>query len=248
MRSLSAVDCRRVVELVADTLRCASSGFPDETVTGLLRDVFQTEFAGAAQIDFRGTASHHWANSPHQIWDSRDDFHSYVVRHPLALAYRNTGELVPLRLSDVTPARTPPPALGATSLPRLLTIPLDLTPARVCSIALLRGGRDFTSRDLQMAAQLQPVLSGIYSLRDRLAGPTPGRAGQDTGITLTARELAVLNLMAEGLIASAIARRLSISPRTVSKHVEHIYEKLGTHDRTTTALRARALGFLADKH
>jgi DNA-binding NarL/FixJ family response regulator len=50
--------------------------------------------------------------------------------------------------------------------------------------------------------------------------------------------------MADGLIAVAIARRLSISPRTVNKHIEHIYQKLGTHDRTTTALRAAALGFL----
>ena len=63
-------------------------------------------------------------------------------------------------------------------------------------------------------------------------------------IPVTDRELAVLDLMADGLIATAIARRLSISPRTVSKHIENIYRKLGTHDRTTAVLRSQAMGFL----
>jgi DNA-binding NarL/FixJ family response regulator len=61
---------------------------------------------------------------------------------------------------------------------------------------------------------------------------------------ITDRERAVLDLMADGLIAAAIARRLDISPRTVSKHIESIYRKLGTHDRTTTVLRGQAMGFL----
>jgi DNA-binding NarL/FixJ family response regulator len=43
----------------------------------------------------------------------------------------------------------------------------------------------------------------------------------------------VLNLMADGLIATAIGPRLGISQRTVSKHIENIYAKLGTHDRAS---------------
>ncbi len=35
-----------------------------------------------------------------------------------------------------------------------------------------------------------------------------------------------------------------ISPRTVNKHIENIYRKLGTHDRITTVLRGQAMGFL----
>jgi DNA-binding NarL/FixJ family response regulator len=61
---------------------------------------------------------------------------------------------------------------------------------------------------------------------------------------LTSRELAVLDLMAGGLIAAAIARQLGISPRTVSKHIESIYRKLGTHDRTSAVLRGQAMGLL----
>jgi DNA-binding CsgD family transcriptional regulator len=244
MRSLSAGDYRRVLDLATQALACAGPGFPDVTATGFLRDAFQADFAGAGRIDFVGTASRPWADSPHPIDLGPDGFHEYATRHPLALTYRHTGDPVPLRLSDVTSSPTAPPADRGTSMSRLLTIPLALTPDQVCAIGLLRGGRDFTARDLQIARQLQPVLSGVYALRDRLARQSPGHIGEQTGVRLTARELAVLNLMADGLIAAAIARRLGISPRTVNKHIEHIYQKLESHDRTTTALRAETLGFL----
>lgn len=240
MSSLSAGDYRRVLELAAEALRCAGPGFPDAAVTGFLRDVFQADFAGAGQIDFLGTASRPWADSPHRIFGSPAGFHEYAISHPLVLTYRHTGELVPLRLSDVTSTRTAPPAYGSTSMSRLLTVPLAITPGQLCAIALLRGGRDFTNRDLQMAYQLQPVLSGVYALRDRQGA----QSRQDTSVRLTMRELAVLNLMADGQIAAAIVRRLGVSPRTVSKHIEHIYRKFGTHDRTTTVLRGEAFGFL----
>lgn len=63
-------------------------------------------------------------------------------------------------------------------------------------------------------------------------------------VVLTARETAVLGLMADGLIAVAIARQLGISPRTVGKHVENIYRKFGTQDRASAVLRAHSLGLL----
>jgi DNA-binding NarL/FixJ family response regulator len=61
---------------------------------------------------------------------------------------------------------------------------------------------------------------------------------------LTPRELTVLALLAEGLTAAAIARRLAISPRTVNKHQENLYRKLGTTDRLTTVILAQDLGLV----
>ena len=58
---------------------------------------------------------------------------------------------------------------------------------------------------------------------------------------LTARETAVLTALLDGLTAAAIARRQQCSPRTVHKHVEHIYRKMGVHDRLEAA---RAVGEL----
>jgi DNA-binding CsgD family transcriptional regulator len=61
---------------------------------------------------------------------------------------------------------------------------------------------------------------------------------------LTQREFTVLAVLAEGLTADAIARRLDISPRTVHRHLQHLYRKLGTADRLATVLRAKSLGLL----
>jgi DNA-binding NarL/FixJ family response regulator len=48
---------------------------------------------------------------------------------------------------------------------------------------------------------------------------------------LTPRELEVLGLLAEGHNQQAIAERLSVSPRTVGKHIEHILAKLPARSR-----------------
>jgi DNA-binding NarL/FixJ family response regulator len=48
---------------------------------------------------------------------------------------------------------------------------------------------------------------------------------------LTARELEVLQLLADGLDQDSIARRLVVSPRTVGKHIEHILSKLPARSR-----------------
>jgi two-component system nitrate/nitrite response regulator NarL len=49
---------------------------------------------------------------------------------------------------------------------------------------------------------------------------------------LTAREVQVLELLAEGLPNKAIAMRLGISDQTVKFHVAAISGKLGAHNRT----------------
>ncbi|QFZ21138.1 LuxR family transcriptional regulator [Saccharothrix syringae] len=77
-------------------------------------------------------------------------------------------------------------------------------------------------------------------LADRLGVSGPADHG------LTDREQTVLAVLAEGLTAEAIARRMDISPRTVHRHLQHVYRKLGTTDRLSTVLRAQSLGLLTD--
>jgi DNA-binding NarL/FixJ family response regulator len=49
---------------------------------------------------------------------------------------------------------------------------------------------------------------------------------------LTPREQEVLQLLSDGLHQAEIAERLVITPRTVAKHVEHIFTKLRVHTAT----------------
>jgi DNA-binding CsgD family transcriptional regulator len=249
--SLSAGDYRRVLDLVAGALRCAGPAFPDVTVTGLLCQVLDAEAAGAGDVDLRGSASRRWADTPRPIPMTPAGFHRFAIGHPLTRAHRRPGGSAPLRLSDVAAPREIHRTCSELGMPHVLTIPLAVTPRHLCAVALMRSGPDFPARGLQLAGQLQPVLGGIYALRDRLSPHQPGAPSPpwpgdaDTGIPVTSRELAVLDLMADGLIAAAIARQLGISPRTVSKHIENIYRKLGTHDRTTAVLRGQAMGLLS---
>ena len=60
----------------------------------------------------------------------------------------------------------------------------------------------------------------------------------DFGLTLTARELEVLRLVAEGRTNPEISRILSISSHTVKSHMVHIFNKLGVNDRTRAAVWA----------
>ncbi len=55
---------------------------------------------------------------------------------------------------------------------------------------------------------------------------------------LTAREVEVLELIAEGMINKEIAKRLYISEKTVKNHVSNIFRKLNVSDRTQAAIYA----------
>jgi DNA-binding NarL/FixJ family response regulator len=61
---------------------------------------------------------------------------------------------------------------------------------------------------------------------------------------LTAREEAVLRLIAQGADNVAIGLELSISPHTVKQHVTNIFEKLGVHSRVQAAVYAVRAGLV----
>ena len=62
---------------------------------------------------------------------------------------------------------------------------------------------------------------------------------------LTAREVQVLELLAEGLPNKAIARRLGIGDQTVKFHVASLSGKLGAANRTDAVRRAVRRGLIA---
>jgi DNA-binding CsgD family transcriptional regulator len=74
-------------------------------------------------------------------------------------------------------------------------------------------------------------------------GPRQGTRVNPAG--LTARQLEVLVLLAEGLTNAEIAERLVVSPRTVEHHVAAVLTKLDAPTRRDAARRASELGLLA---
>ena len=68
--------------------------------------------------------------------------------------------------------------------------------------------------------------------------------GAEAPASLTARELEVLELAAQGLTSQMIAARLVVSVTTVSTHFRNIYEKLGVRDRAAAVATALRLGLI----
>ncbi len=109
-------------------------------------------------------------------------------------------------------------------------------------LALHRGGRtSVTETDRAILATIHPHLCNLFAaclapeqeLKRRVA-----RISEETG--LTPREGKVMLHLCERLSAGEIASRLCIGRRTVEKHLEHIYVKLGASGGRQ--LRERLLG------
>jgi DNA-binding NarL/FixJ family response regulator len=76
------------------------------------------------------------------------------------------------------------------------------------------------------------------------SSPTDGVAGSRViEAHLTPRETEVLSWVAKGKTNRDVADILGMSPRTVNKHLEHVFEKLGVETRAAaTALASREMG------
>jgi len=74
--------------------------------------------------------------------------------------------------------------------------------------------------------------------------PAPPRFADDLHAAPTARELQVLQLLAEGLTNRAIANALGISEHTVKFHVNALLAKFDAQSRTEAVVTATRLGFI----
>jgi DNA-binding NarL/FixJ family response regulator len=72
----------------------------------------------------------------------------------------------------------------------------------------------------------------------------PSRPQPKPEDSLTEREIALLQLVAEGLSNRDIAERLPISENAVKYHMRNILKKLGVHNRTEAATHAIQAGLL----
>jgi DNA-binding NarL/FixJ family response regulator len=97
-----------------------------------------------------------------------------------------------------------------------------------------------TAPGRELIEAIRAVASGMTVLQSDLPARLLAWSHRTDGgpVALTDRELAVLNLLAAGLHNKAVAARLGISPRTVERHCDNIYAKLGVSSRTEAVVRA----------
>jgi pimeloyl-ACP methyl ester carboxylesterase/DNA-binding CsgD family transcriptional regulator len=92
------------------------------------------------------------------------------------------------------------------------------------------------------------ALTSFFERHDPTGSARSDDAGQlDAGGTagsLTARQVEILRLVADGLSDAAIAERLTVSPHTVHRHVANIRAKLGQPSRAAAAAQAARLGII----
>lgn len=115
----------------------------------------------------------------------------------------------------------------------------DATPARLVAAvrAAHHGIRVFTPEAAQMLMAPQPSPAGNGGVGVGSARPAA------TG--LTAKELAVLQLVAQSLTNAQVARRLHVSEATVKAHVSSIITKLDCTDRVGMVMWAFRHGHLS---
>jgi DNA-binding NarL/FixJ family response regulator len=76
-------------------------------------------------------------------------------------------------------------------------------------------------------------LAEVHSFLGRRQTASPSEA-----VALTEREADVMRLVTDGLDNDAIARMLSISVRTVERHLSNVYTKLGVSGKSARAAAA----------
>ncbi|MEU6668423.1 LuxR C-terminal-related transcriptional regulator [Streptomyces sp. NPDC046727] len=175
--------------------------------------------------------------------------------YPLAGHYAAGTDRTPVTAQRVV-GRTWPDSRTARLLgevlgvDHVLGVPLPRSTAPITGCLVYRAGTDFTDDHLVAAERTQPLLVAVERQRQlldewrRALGPAGAPDQRAADRALTPRETAVLLLLTDALTADAIGRRLGISVRTVHKHIENIYRKLGTRDRVGTVLRAQRLGLV----
>jgi DNA-binding CsgD family transcriptional regulator len=162
-------------------------------------------------------------------------FDRYFPEHPLVRAHGRTPGAVTKRISDLVPAdafqETPlyNDYYRPIGIRHTMAMPIYVDRRLLVSFVFNRTGSAFSDRSRDLAEAVRPHLANLY----RLAAPVGGTLD----VALTRREREVLEWVAAGKTNRDIAEILGARPRTIEKHLERIYEKLGVEGRTAAAMR-----------
>jgi DNA-binding CsgD family transcriptional regulator len=217
----------------------------------ILLELLNGEIVGLNQIDV-ATGRALLRMEPQSVPDMAPALSAHLSGHPVIEHYRiRAGETRPVRMGDLVADRdwlnsaVYAEVFRPMGTQRQLALPLTpFNHIRPCGYAVNRSGHDFDDGTLELAAALQPALIALHRAAGVDLSVDDEREAARARAGLTSRELQLLSLVATGMTAQAIGHVERISPRTVRKHLEHIYAKLGHHDRLTAVDHARQLGLL----
>lgn len=122
---------------------------------------------------------------------------------------------------------------GPTSVEYQMAFTLPAPVGQVIGFAFNRGKPDFSERDRIVLDAVRPFVAKAY---EHVTAPLPRFSAGELG--LTRRQTEVLRRLAAGLSNAQIARDLAVSERTVGKHLENVYARLGVTNRTAAVARA----------
>ena len=133
-------------------------------------------------------------------------------------------------------------------------MPLYVDTHTLVSFVFNRTRQDFTDRERDLLEVLRPVLADLFRtsvlLAERHAGGSVSSAmafaaadvdhvrSDELIATLTPREREVLGWVSAGKTNRQIADIVGASARTIAKHLERVYDKLGVETRTAAAMRS----------
>ena len=236
------------VDLVGDLLARPAANFPHRVISARLHETFDCQVSwnwmdppGRAGFDLH-VPMPGWPPDP-----MREDMIGELMHHPVMRWYMATGDLRPITIGRVPRGmitargrRAIRHFLVPYGMEQHLALMYRVRPIEHRAYVLARCGDDFSDEDLRVAMALQPLLA-LLDRQISAYGVLPSPAETD----LAGRELAVVQLLADGLTAASIGVRLGISSRTVHRHLQGAYRKLGTHDRVSAVLAARDAGLLS---
>ena len=129
--------------------------------------------------------------------------------------------------------------------PQVLVLTTYQTEADILA-ALDAGALGFLLKDAppdELYRAVRQVAAGQMTLAPPVAARLAARASAPAP-ALSAREIEILGLLAEGRSNRDLARRLFLSEATVKSHLSHIYAKLGVDSRAGAVAQALERGIV----
>jgi DNA-binding CsgD family transcriptional regulator len=242
--SISERDASALLEIVSSGASDnGTEPFPSTVLSGLARLIPSDVFVGYEEADFGGgfrvveEVDVVGEDGAAMAASLADVFREYGWQNPLRGWVHGGSEHV-LRLADHLTQRQ----RRSLEFDALVWRPLGIRDAlriwlpaegtHVRSIYLERDTQNYTARDVNLLSLLRPHLIRMKRHAD-FRRRASGRGG------LTSREAEVLGWIAHGKQNAEIAPLLFISPHTVRKHVENIFEKLDVRTRTAAVAAVR---------